>query len=269
VACPRSGRNSAEERLPGLAELTYSTVGGIVGAAATGYMTRQHERRQLRAGVMQRLQTIAAITAGVRDIEIGWAPVSRAVGGRSHLTSGLGLRATLDDGVDAEDALHEAFAGFEVAALAAGIPRRVMDFAAGSHERVFECEVIRIIDRRAGGVLGESVDVLMRAAEEYQRAATGLLLHTLWRPWRARLHLRARIRVLRTDVAALHDLQEAARTRLIATENITLLFARLDPDQRRWETWKISPNPGTATPYASATEPYGQEAPPTADGYES
>ncbi|WP_252799297.1 hypothetical protein [Actinoallomurus spadix] len=245
-------------------ELTYSTVGGIVGATATGYLTRQHERRQLRAGVMQRLQTIAAITAGVRDIEIGWAPVRRAAGGRSHLTSGLGLRATLEGGADAEDALHEAFAGYEVAALAAGVPRRVMDFAAGSHERAFECEVIRIIDRRVGGVLGESVDVLMRAAEEYQRAATGLLLHALWRPWRARLRLRARIRVLRTEVAALHDLQEAARTRLVETETITLLFARLDPEQRRWETWKIPPAAGTAAPYASGTEPYAQ-APPTAD----
>ncbi|GAA4628609.1 hypothetical protein GCM10023196_045680 [Actinoallomurus vinaceus] len=245
----------AEERLPGLAELAYSTVGGVAGAAATSYLTRHHERRQLRAGVMEGLHTIAAVTAGVHDVEIGWAPVHRAVGGRSHLTSGLGLRATLDGGVDAELALREAFAGFGVAALAAGIPRRVMDFAAGSHERAFECEVIRIIDRRVGGVLGDSVDELMRVAEEYRRAATGLLLHTLWHPWRARLNTRARIRALRTDVAALHELQETARARLVEADHVALLFARLDPGERRWETWKISPDGGTAAPPAPSTEP--------------
>ncbi|WP_433174215.1 hypothetical protein [Actinoallomurus sp. CA-150999] len=241
--------------MPGLTELTYSTVGGVVGAAATSYLTRHHERRQLRAGVMEGLHGIAAITAGVRDVEIGWAPVHRAAGGRSHLTIGLGLRATLDGGADGELALRESFAGLGVAALAAGIPRRVMDFAAGSHDRVFECEVIRIIDRRIGGVLGESADELIRAAEEYQRAATGLLLHTLWHPWRARWNTRARIRALRTDVAALDALQETARTRLVETDNIALLFARLDPDGRRWETWKISPDGGTAGRYASSTEP--------------
>jgi hypothetical protein len=245
--------------MPGLAELAYSTVGGIAGAAATSYLTRHHERRQLRAGVMERLHAITAITAGVRDMEIGWAPVRRSAGGRSHLTSGLGLRATLDGGVDAEHALHEAFAGFGVAALAAGIPRRVMDFAAGSHERAFECEVIRIIDRRVGGMLGEAANELMRAAEDYQRAATGLLLHTLWHPWRARLNARARIGELRTDVAALHDLQQTARIRLVEADTVALLFAHLDPDERRWETWKVSPDRETAAPYASSTKLFDQE----------
>jgi hypothetical protein len=235
--------------VPGLAELTYSTAGGVLGAAVTSYLTRQHERRQLRAGVMERLHAIAAITAGVRDIQVGWAPVRQTVGGRLQLTSGLGLRATIDGGADAEDALHEAFAGFTVAALAAGIPRRVMDFAAGSHERVFESRVTGIIDRRLGGVLGESADELMRAAEEYQRAATGLLLHVLWHPWRARPHVRARIRALRTEVTRLHALQKAARTRLVETENVARLFARIDPEERRWESWNVSPEPGPAAPY--------------------
>ena len=77
----------------------------------------------------------------------------RTVGGKPSLTSELGVKATLDGGADAEQAQREAFAGLIVAALAAGVPRRVTDFAAGAHERALECNVIALIDHRVGGVL--------------------------------------------------------------------------------------------------------------------
>jgi hypothetical protein len=227
--------------VPGLAELTYTTLGGVVGAAASGYLTKHHERRQLRAAVMDRVHAMAAITAGVRDIELGWAPVSPTADGRVRLTTELGIKATLDNGADAEPAQREAFAGLTVAALAAGIPRRVTDFAAGAHERALECNVIRLIDRRIGGVLGTAVDELTRVADEYQRAAVGLLLHTLWHPWRAKLSTRVRIRDLRTDVEALHQIQQATRARLSRPQHTALLFGHLDPAGRRWETWRITP----------------------------
>ena len=90
--------------MPGLAELTYTTLGGVVGAAASNYFTKHHERRQLRAAVMDRVHAMTAITAGVRDIELGWTPVSRTADGRLRLTSELGIKAALDGGADAEPA---------------------------------------------------------------------------------------------------------------------------------------------------------------------
>jgi len=221
--------------VPGLAELTYTTLGGVVGAAASGYFTKHHERRQLRAAVMERVHAMAAVTAGVRAVELGWAPVSGA--GDVRLTRELGLKVTLENGADAELAQREAFAGLTVAALAAGIPRRVTDFAAGAHERALECNVIALIDQRVGGVLGGAE--LSRRAEEYQRAAVGLLLRTLWHPWRTKPTTRARIRDLRTEVETLHRLQHDARTRL--GWHTDRLFGHLDPDGERWRIWRITP----------------------------
>jgi len=234
--------------VPGLAELTYTTLGGVVGAAGSNYFTKHHERRQLRAAVMDRVHAMTAITAGVREIELGWTPVSRTADGRLRLTSELGIKVTLDGGADAEAAQREAFAGLTVAALAAGVPRRVTDFAAGAHERALECQVIRLADRRVGGVLGSAADELTRAAGEYERAAVGLLLHTLWHPWRARLSARARIRDLRRDVGALDQVQRATRARLRQSPHTELLFDRLDPGGRRWEIWGIAPGESGATP---------------------
>jgi hypothetical protein len=235
--------------VPGLAELAYTTLGGIVGATASGYFTRHHERRQLRAAVMDRVQAMTAITAGVRDVELGWAPMPRTVGGKPSLTSELGIKATLDGGADAEQAQREAFAGLIVAALAAGVPRRVTDFAAGAHERALECNVIALIDHRVGGVLGASAAELVQRADEYQRAAVGLLLHALWRPWQAKLSTRARIHDLRTEVEALHELQHATRTRVSQPEYTERLFGHLDPDGKRWQTWRITPE--SASDHAS------------------
>lgn len=218
--------------MPGLAELSYTTLGGVVGAVASGYLTRHHERRQLRAAVMERLHAVVEVTAGVRDVEPGWAPVSRTADGRRRLTGVLGVRATLGDGADAEHAQREAFAGLTVAALAAGVPRRVTDFAAGSCERTLESHVIALVDRRIGGVLGATADDLVRLADEYQRAAIGLLLHVLWHPWRAKASTRARIRDLRTDVEALHRFQQAAREVLAQADNAERLSVHLGERRR-------------------------------------
>ncbi|GAA4496203.1 hypothetical protein GCM10023191_037930 [Actinoallomurus oryzae] len=214
--------------MPGLAELTYTTLGGVVGAAASGYLTRHHERRQLRAAVMQRLHAVVEVTAGVRDVELGRPPVSRTADGRRRLTDVLGVRAVLGDGTDAEHAQREAFAGLTVAALAAGVPRRVTDFAAGSCERTLECTVIALADRRVGGVLGDDAEELVRRADEYQRSAVGLLLHRLWHPWRARPVTRRRIRDLRVDVGVLDRHQQAAREVLTRTEHVERLSAGLE-----------------------------------------
>jgi len=213
--------------VPGLAELAYTTAGGVVGAAASSWFGRQHERRLLRAEVMGRVQAMAVITAGVRDVAIGWAPLRRTAAGRARLTGELGVRAVLDGGADAEQALREAFAELSVAALAAGVPRRIMDFAGGAHERALECAVIALADRRLGGVLPDAAG-LMAAADAYQRGAVGLLIRTLWHPWRTRLTARARLRALRAEVAALEARQERARAVLADPEYADRLHRELD-----------------------------------------
>jgi hypothetical protein len=116
-----------------------------------------------------------------------------------------------------------------MAALSAGIPRRVLDFAGGGEERALQCEVIRLIDLRLDGVLGESLEELMTRCEDYRRSTAQLLLQALWRPWRTRLRMRVRLRALRRDVAALHHSQEAAMSVLARPDVRATLAERLGP----------------------------------------
>lgn len=189
--------------MPGLVELAYTTAGGVIGAALTNHLSKNQERRQLRATVMQRLHRVAAVRDGVSDVMPG-RHGTRSFAGR------LGRTAVLADGADAEQALRGAVSELVVAALSAGVPRRVLDFAGGGEERALQCEVIRLADQRLGGVLGESAEELMARCEEYRRETTQLLLRALWHPWGARLRMRARVRALRRDVDTLHRAQEAA-----------------------------------------------------------
>ncbi|MEU7260561.1 hypothetical protein AB0B21_32830 [Streptomyces rimosus] len=197
-------------------ELAYTTAGGVVGAAVTAYISRNHERRQLRSAVMDQLQRVWLIRAGVRDIVPRRTGRSAAymVGGQLSATGELGFSAVLEDGSDAERTLREAVAGLVVASLSAGIPRRVLDFAGGGEERALQCEVIRLADQRVGGVLGESLEELMSACAEYREATAQLLLQALWHPWQVRWRMTVRIRALRTEVEALHRKQQAAVTLL-------------------------------------------------------
>ncbi|WP_234318027.1 hypothetical protein [Streptomyces rimosus] len=198
--------------MPGLMELAYTTVGGVVGAAVTTYISRNHERRQLRSAVMEQLQRVWLVRAGVCDIvpRRTGRPAAYMVGGQLSATGELGLSAVLEDGGDAERTLREAVAGLVVASLSAGIPRRVLDFAGGGEERALQCEVIRLADQRVGGVLGESLEELMTACAEYREATAQLLLQALWHPWQIRWRMTARIRALRTAVEALHHKQQEA-----------------------------------------------------------
>ncbi|MFI9230838.1 hypothetical protein [Streptomyces rimosus] len=197
-------------------ELAYTTAGGVVGAAVTAYISRNHERRQLRSAVMEQLQRVWLIRAGVCDIVPRRTGRSAAymVSGQLSATGELGFSAVLEDGSDAERTLREAVAGLVVASLSAGIPRRVLDFAGGGEERALQCEVIRLADQRVGGVLGESLEELMTACAEYREATAQLLLQALWRPWQVRWRMTVRIRALRTEVEALHRKQQAAVTLL-------------------------------------------------------
>jgi hypothetical protein len=122
----------------------------------------------------------------------------------------LGVHAVLEDGADAERALRAAFSGLVVAALSAGVPRRVLDFAGGAEERTLQCEVIRLVDLRAGGVLGDALDALVAACEEYRQATAQLLLQALWHPWQARCRMYGRVRALRRAVDVLHRRQQEA-----------------------------------------------------------
>ncbi|MFJ1566636.1 hypothetical protein ACIOG8_20860 [Streptomyces erythrochromogenes] len=119
----------------------------------------------------------------------------------SGVTARFGVTALLEDGGDAERAQREAMSDLVVAALSAGISRRVLDFAGGGEERALQCAVIRVIDLRLGGVLGESLEELMTQCEEYRRATAQHLLRVLWHPWRTRLRMRAHLRVLRRTPA--------------------------------------------------------------------
>ncbi|MQY04606.1 hypothetical protein [Actinomadura macrotermitis] len=51
-----------------LIELAYTTAGGIAGAAVTTYLSRNHNRRQLRAEVQRQLLWVSAVRADVCDI---------------------------------------------------------------------------------------------------------------------------------------------------------------------------------------------------------
>ncbi|MEU6865404.1 hypothetical protein ABZ924_19375 [Streptomyces sp. NPDC046876] len=196
-------------------DLAYTTAGGVVGGAVTNYLSRNQERRQLRAAVMQQLLRVAAVREGVYDI----VP--------SRRETRFGVKPVLEDGRDAEHAQREAVADLVVAALSAGIPRRVLDFAGGGEERALQCKVVRVIDLRLGGVLGESLEELMTQCEEYRRATAQHLLRALWHPWRTRLRMRMRLRVLRRDAAALHRRYEAAMSVLTQPEHVDALTERL------------------------------------------
>ncbi|WP_208853217.1 hypothetical protein [Streptomyces albofaciens] len=210
-------------------DLVYTTAGGVVGAAVTAHISRNHERRQLRATVMERLQQVSLVRAGVWDIVPcrHGRPAASVAGRQLSATAELGLSAVLEDGGDAERALREAVAGLVVASLSAGIPRRVLDFAGGGEERALQCEVIRLADLRVGGVLGESLDELMTACAEYREATAQLLLQALWHPWQSRWRMSARIRALRTAVEALHHRQEAALSLLARPPHARTLARRL------------------------------------------
>lgn len=187
--------------MPGLAELAYTTAGGVIGAALTNHLSKVQERRQLRATVMQKLHRLGAVRDGITSL-VSAPAVTRSFAGR------LGSTAVLDDGADAERALRDAFAELVVAALSAGVPRRVLDFAGGGEERALQCEIIRLADQN--GLLGGTLDELSARCEAYRRETAQLLLRALWHPWRARLRTHARVRALRRDVAALHHAQETA-----------------------------------------------------------
>lgn len=198
--------------MAGLAGLAYTAAGGVVGSAVTTYVSRVHERRRLRAEVMQQFHRVAAVRDAVSDIvprragSPGRYPASR------HLlaTKEFGVVAALDGGGDAERALRAAFSDLVVASLSAGVPRRVLDFAGGAEDRALQCEVIRLVDHRVGGVLGDSLDDLVTACEEYRQATAQLLLQSLWHPWHARWRMYARFRSFRTAVDVLHHRQQAA-----------------------------------------------------------
>lgn len=104
-------------------------------------------------------------------------------------------------------------------ALPAGIPRRVLDFAGGGEERALQCEALRLADLRLGGVLGEPLEELLARCERYRQTTAQLLLRALWHPWRTRPRLRARLRRLRRDTAALQQAQEAALSVLARPEH--------------------------------------------------
>ncbi|MEU3776553.1 hypothetical protein AB0F11_25805 [Streptomyces sp. NPDC032472] len=209
-------------------DLAYTTAGGVVGAAVTNYLSKNQERRQLRAAVMQQLLRVAAVRDRVCDIVPSGrrSPSPHLVGARPLATARFGVTAVLEDGSDAEHAQREAISDLVVAALSAGIPRRVLDFAGGSEERALQCEVIRVVDLRLGGVLGESLEELTTQCEEYRQATAQHLLRALWHPWRTRLRMRKHLRVLRQDAAALHRRQEAAMSVLAQPEHIDALTGR-------------------------------------------
>ncbi len=138
---------------------------------------------------MDQFQHVWVVRAGVCDIvpRNTGRPAGYMVGRRLLVTRELGLLAVVEDGGDAEPRLRDALSGLVVASLSAGIPRRVLDFAGGGEVRASQCEVIRLVDLRVGGVLGNSLDDLMAACEEYREATTQLLLQGLWHPWLTRL----------------------------------------------------------------------------------
>ncbi|RJL36210.1 hypothetical protein D5H75_02455 [Bailinhaonella thermotolerans] len=215
-------------------DLVYTTAGGIVGAAVTTYLSRDHERRHLRADVQQRLQRVAAVRAGVHDIAPRGAGnrrrARRAGDGRLVAADHFGLSVLLEDGTDAERALREALDGLVVSALSAGVPRRVLDFAGGGEEQALQCEVVRLIDARLGGLLDEAdLDALTAAGDDYREATTQLLLQTLWHPWRSRPRLRARLRALRAQATALHGRRQAALAVLATPEHTLALGQALAP----------------------------------------
>lgn len=218
--------------MPGLAELAYTIGGGVVGAVVTTYFAKHQERRQLRAEAQGWVQRLTAVGARVRGIEIGAPPRSSP-----SAATRLGLVAVLDDGTDAYRALREAFAGLSTAVLAAGMPRRVLDFAGGAQERALETELILLADGCAGGVLGADAEHLARATHEYHTAARRLLVATLWHPWRLRPLLRPRMRTLRTEVAVLHEMQRAALDVLARPRHADVVYERLDPEGRDRAAW--------------------------------
>ncbi|MFF5703672.1 hypothetical protein ACFY7H_14350 [Streptomyces sp. NPDC012794] len=220
-------------------DLAYTTAGGVVGAAVTNYLSRNQERRQQRAAVMQQLLRVAAVRDRICDIVPSRreSPSRHLAGARLLATARFGVTAVLEDGRNAEHAQREAVSDLVVAALSAGIPRRILDFAGGSEERALQCEVIRVVDLHLGGVLGESLEELMTQCEEYRQATAQHLLRALWHPWQTRLRMHARLRVLRQDVAALHRRQEVAISLLAQPEHIDALTERLgdlsDQDPQR------------------------------------
>ncbi|KAF3469574.1 hypothetical protein GL259_12705 [Streptomyces sp. Tu 3180] len=222
-------------------DLAYTTAGGVVGAAVTNYLSMSQERRQQRAAVMQRLLRLAAVRDRVCDIAPSRAegPSRHRVGAQRRATARLGVTAVLDDGRDAEHAQREAISDLVVAALSAGVPRRVLDFAGGGEEHALQCEVVGLIDLRLGGVLGEPLEELMAQCEDHRQATAQQLLRALWRPWRTRLLMRARLRALRQDADALHRRQQAVLSVLSRPEHTDALAGRLgrppDRDARRFD----------------------------------
>jgi hypothetical protein len=219
--------------MPALIDLAYTTGGGIIGAAVTTYLARNHERRRLRAEVQQQLHRVGAVRDGICDIAPSPVadrrrPIPYMVGERLLATGEFGLSPLLEDGTDAERALRAALEDLIVAALSAGIPRRVLDFAGGGAERALQCEVIRLIDLRLGGVLGdEKLDALMGACDDYREATVQLLLRALWHPWQSRLRMHARIHTLRGQAATLHHRQQTAIALLARPEHTRTLAQRI------------------------------------------
>jgi hypothetical protein len=216
--------------MPALLDLTYATAGGVIGAAVTNYLSRNQERRQLRAMVMQEIHRVAARRDGVCDIASRrrGRPAQYFVGTRLPVTERFGITAVVGDDGDAEAALREALSQLVVAGLSAGIPRRILDFAAGGEVRAL-CQVLRLIDLRLGGVLGEALEELVAQCEQYRRATDQLLIRSLWHPWQTRCRMPTRTRRLRQHAAELQHRQEAAMAVLIQPEHTDALIQRIGP----------------------------------------
>ncbi|MFE0025360.1 hypothetical protein [Amycolatopsis sp. NPDC059021] len=213
--------------MPGLVELAYTTAGGAVGAVVTNYFTKYQDRRQLRGAVMEALYALAAVPSGVRELAPGAAPIPPVAGRPRSIAGELGLVVTLDEGSPADSAFRKALATYMVAALAAGIPRVAMDFAAGAYERELECEALRLIDAEAGNPLGAAPAELLATCVSYRKSATGLLLKLLWHPRWTRPRMRSGIRRLRAGVEPLNGQQEAVHRRLLESGSVAALAERI------------------------------------------
>ncbi|MFJ8584732.1 hypothetical protein ACIRD2_08740 [Streptomyces sp. NPDC093595] len=226
-------------------DLAYTTAGGVVGAAVTNYLSMHQERRQRRAAVMQQLLRLAAVRDGVCAIVPSReeSPSRYTAGARLRATARLGVTAVLDDGRDAEHAQREALSDLVVAALSAGIPRRVLDFAGGGEEHALQCEVVRRADARLGGVLGEPLEELLAQCEDYRQATAQQLLRALWHPWRTRFLLRVRLRALRQDADTLHRRHQAVMSVLSRPEHTDALAGRLGRLPQQGPQRLTSPGP--------------------------
>ncbi|MCC5579581.1 hypothetical protein IMZ11_28525 [Microtetraspora sp. AC03309] len=185
--------------MPGIAELIYTTAGGLIGSLVTIVASQSRDRRANRAACQAHLHRLFVLGAATEILD------------------------------DRRDQFQEALVTWETAALTAGLPYGLVDLHVEARDWFFYVLSTHQQQRDVDLLTEEQWEKIVNAVCDVLVEIEALVKSYLWHPLRGRMLLPLRIRRIRTLLRAtmeLRDQVEAQRIRItdawIARKNAEL-----------------------------------------------